>query len=178
MLDSWMRNAEGLRPALVSGDVVSWQRDRRLSARLRKNLGRETTGMPLDGSCRVSHSISDLGPSQSLVAMRADTKPVRQVATACLGGTAVVGSAMATPLLAVSDSLGQAAVVLGATGVGAGGIASAVVIITRIHIDQMRSALRRPIEAVSRAEPLAETPQIVDAVVDRISQMRRRRAKK
>lgn len=178
ILDSWMRNAEGLRPARVDNDVVTWQRDGRFSTRLRKGLGREATGLPLDGLSRVSHSISEIGPAGSLIALRADTKPVRQIATGALGGTAVVGSAAAVPLLAMSDSVGQAALVLTATGVGAGGIASAIVIATRIHVGQMRDALRRPIDAVSRAEPMRETAQIVDAVVDRISEIRQRRSKR
>lgn len=174
ILDGWMRNAEGLRPARVEGATVRWQPDRRWATRVRMGLGREASGMRLDGPSRISHSIVDVGESESLVAVRADTELVRQGATAALGGTAVVASAAAVPLLALTDGAAETALILGGVGIGAGGIASGIVLGTRMYVRELRQAMRRPLDAVSRAEPIRETAQIVDAVVDRLSRIRRR----
>lgn len=177
ILDGWMRTSEGLRPARVANNAARWEPDRAWATRVRLSLNRETSGLRLDGALPVSHALTEVSPSETLVAMKADTELLRRGATGGVIATGVVGTAVAAPLLAMSDGVGETVAILTSTGLGVGGIGSAIVFATRWHVAQLRAALRRPIDAVSRAEKVKEPPKLVDTVLDVADKLRRRRRK-
>lgn len=176
IIDGWMRNAEGLRPARVDQQSVRWEPDRRWATRLRMGIGRETAGMRLDGQTRLAHSVTEVGPDKSLVAVRANTEPVRQLGTAGIGVAGVAAAAAVVPALAVTEGAVETILAVGTIGVGGGGIVAGIVFITKFHVRQLREAMRRPLDAVSRAEPPSDPAQIVDVVVDQLRRFRRRRS--
>jgi|GEM_PF-944827 len=175
ILDSWMRTSEGLRPARAEDNTVKWEPDRSWATRVRLSINRETNGIRLDRSLPVSHSIVEVGPEETLVAVQTDTELLRKGASAGMIATGVVGAAAAAPFLARSDGVGETVAVLLSTGLGVSGIGSAIVFATRLHVRRLRAAMRRPLDAVARAEPVRGPANLVDTVLDAAQTLRRRR---